>query len=126
MVFRANGIEYCHWQTSYSSYLEVVIIFSFLGEGSGVFYRWSPVISFPASSSTVVSWLPTTFLPLVGPWRTATIYGFSNATLPSEAVTMSPRVTLVVSKFSLPIEAVTTNMHPSFLFSLVGWGEGAG
>ena len=42
MTLRVNGIEYCHqWQTSYSSHLEAVIIFSFLGEVGDVLYGGS-------------------------------------------------------------------------------------
>ena len=70
----------------------------------------------------VVPWWPTTFLPLVGPWGTATIWGFSEATLLTEAVTVSLRVTPVASKFRLPIEAVTTNMHH---LSSSAWSDGA-
>ena len=110
MTLRVNSIEYCHWQTSYSSCLEAVIIFSFLGEVGDILYRWSPAKSFPASSSTVVSWWPNTFL-----------LGFLKATLPTEAVTVSLRVPLVASKFSLPIEAVTINMH---LLSSSTWSDG--
>ena len=123
MAFKVNGIEYYHWQTSYSSHLEVVIIFFFLeevedvfygcspaewhdnpsaqrqlsvsslGEVGDIFYGHSPAKSFHASSSMVASWQPITFLPLVGPGRTAAIQGFSKATLPTEAVNVSPGIT---------------------------------
>ena len=141
MAFKVNGIEYYHLQMLSSSCLEVVIIFFLLGEVNDVFYRcsptkwhdtpstqrWlsvsflgevgdisyrhSPTKSFPTSSSMVVSWLPITFLSLVGPGRTATIQGFLKATLPTEVVTMSWRIILVASKFSLLTKAVTTNMY---------------
>ena len=122
MTLRVNGIEYCHQQMSYSSCLEAVIIFSFLGEVGDILYGQSPAKSFPASSSMVVSWWPTTFLPLVGPGRTAAIQGFLKATLLTEAVTVSLRVTPVAPKFSLPIETVAINMH---ILSSSAWLDGA-
>ena len=48
---------------------------------------------------------------LTGPKRTATMWGFQKAPLPGEAITNSPRSTLVVSKFSCLIEAVMTSMY---------------
>ena len=122
MTLRVNSIEYCHWQMLYSSHLEVVITFFFLGEVGDVFYGWSSAKSFPASSSTIASWQPTTFPPLVGPGRNATIWGFSKAILPTKAVTMSLRVTPVASKFSLSIEAVMISTH---LLSSSAWSDGA-
>ena len=121
MTFKVNGIEYCCWQMLYSSHLEAVIIFFFLREVGDIFYRQSPTESFPVSSSMVASWWPTTFLPLVGPGRTTTIWGFLKATLLTEAVTVSPRVTPVASNFSLPIKTVTTNMHH---LSSSAWSDG--
>ena len=90
-------------------------------QGKSHLYRWSPTKSFSASSSMVVSWQPTTFLLLVGPRWAAAIQGFSKATLLTEAVTVSLGVTLVASKFSLPIEAVTVNTHP---LSSSAWLDG--
>ena len=49
----------------------------------------------------VVPWLPIALLPLAGPGRTAAIWEFWEATPLAEAVTMSPRMTLVASKFNL-------------------------
>ena len=141
MAFKDNGIEYYNRQISYSSCLEAIIIFFFLGgvddvfyghspsewhdnpsaqrqlsvsslgEVGDIFYGHSPAESYPASSFMVASWQPITFLPLVGPGRTTTIWRFSKVTLPTEAVTVSPRITPVASKFSLLMKAVTTNMY---------------
>ena len=80
-------------------------------QGKSHLYRWSPTKSFSANSSMVVPWHPTAFLPLVSPRRVTTIWGFLKASLPTEAVTMSPGVTLVASKFNLPMEVVTVNTH---------------
>ena len=96
---------------SHSFCLEVVAIFSFLGEVSDILYGQCPTKSFSISSSKAVSWWPTTFLPLVGPGKAAAIWGFLKATLPTKAVTMSLGLTLVASKFILPIEEVTINTH---------------
>ena len=82
-----------------------------LREVRDILYGQSPMKSFSTSSSMVVSWWPTTFLPLVGPGKAVAIWGFSKATLLTEAVTLSPGVTPVASKFSLPIEAVTVTTH---------------
>ena len=49
--------------------------------------------------------------------------GFPKATLPTEAIMVSLGVTLVASKFNLPMEAVTGNMH---CFSPPTWSEGVG
>ena len=111
MAYKVNGIEYYHLQTSYSSHLEVVIIFFLLGGVDDFFYGHSLAESFPASSSMVASWQPITFLPQEGPGRTAIIWGFSKATLPTEAVTVSLRITPVASKFSLLTKTVTTSMY---------------
>ena len=111
MAFTVNSKEYYHWQMSCSSHLKAVIIsFFFRGGWRPPLWAFSHSI-FPASSSTVVSWLPITFLSLVGPGRTTAIQGFSKATPPAEMVTVSPRITLVASKFSLLTEAVTTSMY---------------
>ena len=125
MAFKVNDIEYYHQQMLYSSCLEVVIIFFSLGEVSDVFYGWSPAKSFPASSSMVVSWQPTTFLPLVDPGRTAAIWRFSKSTLLTEAVTVSLRVTPVASKIQPPNQSSHNQHTPSFPFTLVVWGKGA-
>ena len=95
----------------YSSHPKVVILTFFFREVGNVPYGHSHSAFFPASSSTVVPWLPITFLPLVGPWRTATIWGFWKATLPAEAVTVSLKITPVASKFNLLTEAVTNSMY---------------
>ena len=151
MAFKVNDIEYYHPQTSSLSCQKVAIIFFLLGGVNDIFYghsptEWhdnpstqrqlsvsslgevgevfngcSPTKSFPASSSMVASWQPITFLPLVGPGRTAAIWGFLKATLPTEAVTMSLRITPVASKFSLLIKAVTTNMY---CLSPSAWSDG--
>ena len=47
----------------------------------------------------------------MGPERTAAIWGFQEAPPPAEAVTVSLRMTLVISKFKLLTEAVTTNAY---------------
>ena len=49
-----------------------MVISFFLGEVGDILYGHSP-----SKSSIVASWWPITFLPLVGPGRTATIQGFS-------------------------------------------------
>ena len=49
--------------------------------------------------------------------------GIPKATPPTEAITVSLDVTLVASKFSLPTEAVTINMH---CFPPPTWLEGMG
>ena len=64
--------------------------------------------------------------PFSGPGRAATIWGFSKATLPTEAVTMSPGVTPVASKFSLPIEAVTVKTHHIFSSAWLDGVRGVG
>ena len=59
----------------------------------------------------VVPWLLITPLARMGPERTAAIWGFWKAPPLAEAVTMSPRMTPVVSKFKLLIKVVTTNTY---------------
>ena len=67
--------------------------------------------SFFPSSFMVVPWLLIAPLSQMGPGRTAAIWGFWKAPLPAGMVTMSPRMTLVISKFKLLTEAVTTNTY---------------
>ena len=59
----------------------------------------------------VVPWLVIALLPLVDPGRTAAIWGFWKVTPLAEAVTVSPRMTPVASKFNLLTEAVITSMY---------------
>ena len=67
--------------------------------------------SFFPSSFIVAPWLLIALLFQMGPGRTAAVQGFKKAPPPAEVVTMSPRMTLVVSKFKLLTEVVTTNMY---------------
>ena len=100
-----------HQQTWCSSHLEAVIISFFFREVSNVPYGHSHSTSSLASSSIVVPWLLIGLLPGMGPGRTAAIWGFWKATPPAEAVTVSPRMTLVDSKFNLLTKAVTTSTY---------------
>ena len=59
----------------------------------------------------VAPWLPIALLPLMGPWKTATIQGFQKVPSPAEVVTVSLRMTPVASKFNLLTEAVTTSTY---------------
>ena len=67
--------------------------------------------SFLPSSFTVAPWLLIALLSQMGLGRTAAIWGFWKATPLAEAVTASPRMTPVVSKFKILTEAVTTNTY---------------
>ena len=67
--------------------------------------------SFLPSSFMVAPWLLIALLLQMGLGRTAAIWGFWKATPLAKAVTVSPRMTLVVSKFKLLTEAVTTNTY---------------
>ena len=62
-----------------------------------------------SSSFTMAPW--SLIALLAGPERMATIWGFRKALLPGEVVTVSPRTTLVVSKFNCLIEVVTTSTY---------------
>ena len=84
-------------------------------------YRWPSAKSFSASSSMVASWWPTAFLSLGVPERVAAMWGFPRATVLMEVITVSPGVTLVASKFNLPTEVVTVNMH---CLSPPAWSDG--
>ena len=81
--------------------------------------------SFFPSSFTVTPWLLITPLAQMGPERTAAIQGFQKALPMTEMVTLSPRITLVISKFKLLTKAVTTNMY-HFASCLIGCGNGTG
>ena len=67
--------------------------------------------SFFPSSFTVVPWLLIAPLAWMGPERTAAIWGFWKAPPLAKVVTVSPRMTSVISKFKLLIEVVTTNKY---------------
>ena len=56
-------------------------------------------------------WLLIALLAGTGPERTAAIWGFQKALLLGEVVTVSPRMTLVVSKFNHLIEVVMTSTY---------------
>ena len=77
--------------------------------------------SFFPSSFTVAPWLLIAHLSQMGPGRTAAISGFWKAPSPAEAVTVSPRMTLVIFKFKLLTEAVTTNAY-HFSYSVQSGG----
>ena len=64
---------------------------------------------------------PITLFAEVSPGRTAAIWGFLEATSPTEVVMVSLRITPVVSRFSLLTEAVTISTY--CLLSLV-WSDG--
>ena len=66
---------------------------------------------FLPTSFMVAPWLLIALLSQMGPGRTAAIWGFQKATPPAKAVTISPRMTPVVSKFKLLTEVVTTNTY---------------
>ena len=59
----------------------------------------------------VVPWLLIALLAQMGPERTAATWAFQKAPPLAKVVTMSPRMTLVISKFKLLTEVVTTNMY---------------
>ena len=67
--------------------------------------------SFLPSSFMVASWLLIALLSGMGPGRTAAKWGFWKAIPPAEAVTVSPRMNPVVSKYMLLTEVVTTNTY---------------
>ena len=92
------------------------VIIPFFREVCNVLYGHYHSASFLISSSTVAPWLPIALLLLMGPGRTAAIWGFQKA-----AVTVSLRTTLVTSKFNLLTKAVTTSMY--HLSSSV-WSDG--
>ena len=100
-----------HQQMWCSSHLEVVIISFFFREVGNVPYGCSYPASSLASSSTVAPSLLISLLPAMGPGRTAAIWRFQKATPLAKVVTMSPRMTLVDSKFNLLTKAVTTSIY---------------
>ena len=59
----------------------------------------------------VAPWLLIALLSQMGHGRTAAIWGFQKAPPPAEVVTVSPRMTPVISKFKLLTKVVTTNMY---------------
>ena len=75
-----------------------------------------------SSSFTMVPWSLIALLAGTGPERTATIWGFWKALLLGKAVTVSLRMTPVVSKFNHLIEVVTTS---TYHFSSSVWSSGA-
>ena len=64
---------------------------------------------------------PITLLALASPGRTATIWGFLEATPLVKVVTMSLRITPIASKFNLLTKAVMTSTY--YLLSLI-WSDG--
>ena len=97
-----------------------------LGEVSNVLYGWwhlhgcSLAKSPSASSSMAVHWWLSS---LESPGREATMQGFPKVILPTEVITVSPGITPVASKFSLPMEVVTVSIHG---LSPPTWSEGVG
>ena len=80
--------------------------------------------SFFPSSFMVTPWLLITLPSWMGPGRTAAIWGFQKAPPPAKVVTMFQRTILVVSKFKLLTEVVTTNTY--HLSSTIWSGETMG
>ena len=71
-------------------------------------------------------WLLIALLSWMGLGRTAAIWGFWKGPPPAKAVTMSQRMTPVVSKFKLLTEVVITNMHHFSSSIWIGWDNGTG
>ena len=86
-------------------------------------YSRSSAKSLSASLSMVAPWWLPSFLSLESPKREAAMWRFPKATLLTEVITVSPGVTLMASKFNLPMEVVIVSMHyffPSYLVRRCG------